>query len=84
MKLTLLVAGEGNLWMFHINFSSKIHPAKAVDHFSLSVLRDLVCVTRHGELEGCVRDVTGPFIMVPPDLFMYLFVRRARGVQLAQ
>lgn len=83
IKLTFLMADERNLWMFHIDFSSKIHPTKAVDHFSLPVLGNLVCVTSHGELEGCVRDITGPFIVVSPDLFMYFFVRGARGVQLA-
>jgi len=84
MKLTLLIADEGDLWMFHIDFPPKIHPTKAVDHIPLPVLGNRVRVTGHGELEGCIRDITRPFIMVPSDLLVYFFVRCARGVQLAQ
>lgn len=70
--------------MFHIDFSLKIHPAKAVDHFSLPLLGNCVRVACNGELEGCVRDITRPFIVVSPSFLMYLFVRGTRGVQLAQ
>lgn len=82
MRLTLLVTDEGNLWSFHINSSLKIHPMKAVDYFPLPVLGDRVCITGHGKLEGCVRNIARPFVMVSSDLFMYLFVRCARSVQL--
>jgi len=83
MKLTLLVTDKGNLRMFHIDFSSKIHPTEAVDHFPLPFLGNRVCVASHGELEGCVRYITRPFIMVASGLLVYFFVRRARGIQFA-
>jgi len=84
MKLTLLMAHEGDLWMFHIDFAPKIHPTKAVYHIPLTVLGNRVRVSGHGELEGCIRDITRPFTMVPSDLLVYFFVRCARGVQFAQ
>lgn len=78
------MADEGDLWMFHIDLPPKVHPTEAVDHISLSVLGNFVCVTGHRELEGRVRDITSPFILVPSDLIMYFFVRCAGRVQLVQ
>jgi hypothetical protein len=79
-ELTLFVTDEGNFWVFHIDFPSKIHPTEAVDHVSLPVLRDRVCIAGDRELEGRVWDVTRPFIMVPSNLLMYFFICCARGV----
>jgi len=78
------MANEGDLWMFHIDPPLEIHPTEAVDHVPLPVLGNCVCVAGHGELEGCVWDITRPFIPVPSDLIVYFFVRLAGGIQLIQ
>lgn len=80
VKLTFLMTEEGHLRVFHINFPPKTHPTEAVDHISLPVLGNGVCVTSNGELKGRIRDVMKPFITVETDLFMNLLVRCSRGV----
>lgn len=82
--LALFMADEGDLWVLQIDRPSKIHPTEAVNHVPLPALGYCVRVAGHGELEGCVRDITRPLVSVPPNLIMHCFVRRARGVQLAQ
>jgi len=78
------VADEGDFWAFHIDPPSEIHPTETVNHVSLPVLGNCICVAGHGELEGCIRDITGPFILVALDLIVYFFVRRSRSIQFVQ
>ena len=83
-RFTFLVADESDLWMFHINPPLEIHPTETVDHIPLPVLGNCIRVAGHGELESCVRDITRPFILVLSYLIVYIFVRRAGGVQFIQ
>ena len=80
VKLTFLMTDKGHLRVSHIDFPSKIHPTETVNHISLPVLGNGVCVTSDGKLKGCVWDVMRPFVAVEVDLFMYLLVCCSRGV----
>lgn len=51
---------ERDLWVFHLDFTQKVHVRKAFDHVALPALREPVVISDHGKFEGGIRDIAFP------------------------